>query len=397
MKKRKRLLLASLVGVIGIVLGSLLYQGLLPFRTLSHGGQIWQMRFSPDGRFLAAPKREGGLSIWNTHTWKLTQTIPGVFDAYYFLPDSRTLIAERSYSSGTGPLADKINHGEGLTMAESKQENATMRYLLQRWDVVTGQATQTVVLTQSAIESAAPKANRVILRRFAPTAGISVRDTRDGHEVHFLPTAPTVSASVSPDSRWLAFVDFSKPHGAAQVWDTETWQPKTLQSSPGPNSADFSPDSKLLEVSSARDVTVWRVSDWKQVATFPTNYDDAGRSQFTPDSKQIVADGSWRNRQQNLPNTALMIWNVATGRRIATLKHQYLVDWRLNSRGLATLDMISIHNILWNTKTGQRIWEGYGGYFPETAVSPDGHTLLTAHLNSSNANDGGVIEMRHLP
>jgi len=397
MKKRKLLLLASLVGVIGVVYGSLLYYGRLPLRTLACPGEVAQMRFSPDGQFLAASVRGKGIFIWNTRNWKRVQTIPGVLDADYFLPDSRTLIAERSYSSGTGPLADKINHGEGLTMAEWKQENNTMQYRLQRWDVVTGQATQTVVLTQSAIEAAAPKADRVVLRRFAPTAGISVRDTRDGHEVHFLLTAPTISAAVSPDGRWLALVDYAKPQGKVMLWNTQTWQPKTLQSSPGPNSADFSPDGKLLEASSARDVTIWRVSDWRRIAVLPTNFEEAGRSQFTSDGKQIVADGSWKNIVPGTPNTALMIWDVETGHKIATLTHLELIFWSITTRGLMIHDTRTFSSHLLDPATGRQLWQGCAGYGSGTYAAASGEILVTAHPNTQNPKDGSVVEIRHLP
>ena len=397
MKKRKLLLLSAIVGVAGIIFGILLYYGKLPFRTLACPGQIAQMRFSPDGRFLAASVRGKGIFVWNSQNWHPVQALSGAYDTFYFLPDSRTIIANSIYSTGSGPLAAAVNRGEGLTMAQQKQIDPTLQGRLQRWDFESGSTAKVFILPQSALDDAAPRVDQAVLHRVASQDGLSFLSTADGHEIHFLPASPSAAARLSPDGCWIALVDYIQHTGKVTIWNTQTWQSKTLPAPVGPADADFSPDGQWLEAFSAKNIVLWRVSDWHQAGLFPTNYQNAGRSQFSPDSRQIIADGSWKTTQQGIPNTALMIWDVATGRKTATLRQQELIFWRLTSRGLVTADTDNFSSHLWDTANGHPMWQGCAGYGSETVVSTNGHTMVTAHPRTQNLNEGSMIEVRYLP
>ena len=377
-----------------------LFQGRLPLRTFAVKGRIDRLSFSPDGHLLAALVHGENITVWDARTWRRLNTYPGAFDACYFLPNSRTLITSRTYSTGTDSLADAINHGRGLTMAQWKQEDSTLQYRIQQWTVGNDHAIKTFVTSRASLDASAPKLDKAVLRCLAPTPGISFVSTADGHEIHFLPTRPTVEASLSPDSRWIALVDFTQHQGEVILWNTQTWQSKTLPAPVGPMDANFSPDGQWFEASSAKNIVLWRVSDWHRTAVFSTDYDDAGRSQFSLDSKQIITDGSWKKRQpgiQEPPNTALMIWDIASSRKIATLTRQELIFWRLTTRGLITADTVNFSSHLWNTKNGHQLWQGCAGYGSETVISTNGHTLVTAHPENQNPYGGGVFEVRHLP
>lgn len=396
-KKRWIALIAVVLAASCIAVSILLFQGRLPLRTLTCPGRIEFMRFSPDGRLLATAVHGKGIMLWDARRWTLLRILPGAFSRLDFLPDGRSLI---TYSLHGGPGAEAVNRGDGLTMAQWKQFQNSIQGRLQRWDIASGQATATYTMPLSGDEDTSVLAHLAVIFRSVPPTGISVLDIRNGHEIHFLPRILHPSAVISPDGRWLCLFDYEKD--TLTLWDTQTWQHRRLPFPGGVEDADFSPDGRWLGVASSGMVTLWSVADWRQGSRFVTGYNNVDRLGFTLDSKQVIAGGAWATTPEKPPHMAVTVWNIATGRKAAVLDNQYVADWKAASRGILTHDAADhMKNVLWDSWTGQRLWQGQVVGWPEAAISPDGRTLVTTRFDGSHPSDeqdtSGFLEVRHLP
>lgn len=378
------------------ILSWLIFQGQVPYRTLTCDGAVVGMRFSPDGRTLAAVVRGKGLVLWDTQGWKPRYTLSGAFGHVYFLPDSRTFV---TISNHGGPGAEAVNQGEGLTRAQWERYKNDIHVRLQRWDTSSGRAIATFTLPLSSDEAAAPAANLIVFQRLVTPTGISVVDIRDGHEVHFIPGGYALSDAISPDGRWLTVVSLTARHTIFTLWDTQTWRQKSLQTVGEVETAQFSPDGRWFAVASSPAVSLWRVEGWQPGPRLITGYNNTCCLGFTLDSKQLIAGGAWKKTGQRPFHSALTIWDVAIGRKTAVLDNQDQAFWRVTCRGVLTHDILNqSKNVLWDTWTGNRLWQGPVTYEPDAAISPNGRMLLTSRNSGSHPlTDPGIIEVRHLP
>ena len=403
LRKRTVVVAASVSVATCMIFGVLLYQGRLPVHTITTRGEIGRIRFSSDGNFLAAIVRGKNISVWNARNWQLAQTIPGAFADFYFQQDSRGLVTDRIYLPGNDLTAKAINSGEGVTDKDWKRTQNKMQEHLQTFEVESGRSTGDFVFPIGSLEAFAPKIHKAVLHRFVPITGISIIDTTTGHEDHFVHAGLASTARISPDGQWFAVLDRPEQTGSAPtggvitLWSTSTWRHQIVQTPQLTEDVRFSPDGRYFGVLGPKSAELWHTADWKPYRTFTTNYDNSMQIGFTGDSSQIVTDGSWRYHPGKPAHTALIVWDISSGQKTTTLTNQEQISWRLTSRGIVTRDVASNNNILWDTKTGRRTWQGYAGYPGDAAVSPDELTLAVAHQNISHPNDGGIIEIRHLP
>ena len=400
-KQKWIILTATVLTVSCAAISVLLWQGRLPLRTLTCDGQIESLRFSPNGRVLATLVEGQGIVLWDTKRWRQIRVLPGRLSTLYFLPDSRSLV---TYSLHGGPGAESVNRWKGLTMSQWKLiKNSNIQGRLQRWDIASGRTLTTFTLPLSTDEDAVPEHHlAVFLRRVAPT-GISLLDTQSGQEIHFLPGGTSLSAVLSPDGHWLCVIDRAAG-GSLTLWDTQTWRKKPLLIpnqiiSSGMEDVCFSPDGRWLGMAASQTLNLWRTTDFWHGRHLITGYTQVCRLAFSFDSKQVVVGGAWTQPQQTPWHMGLTIWESATGRKTAVLDNQEEAFWRITSRGILTHDLDDhSRNVLWDSQTGQRLWQGQAVGFPDAAVSPDGRTLVTTRLAGFHSNENkGIIEIRHLP
>lgn len=203
--------------------------------TLSDLGEVDNIAFSPDGKYLAGARWDGGASVWDAATGKQLYTAgPGDSGVdVTFSPDTKRL----ALSSRDGQVA--------------------------MLDAASGKVLHTLPSPSSPETSAAV------------------------WEVAF-----------SPDGKRLAIAIAGDQDGTAKVLDAETLQPlHELPGHTGPvRSIAFSPDGKYIATASEdKTVKVWDAQSYRERQRLVGHKGDVWRVAFSPDGKQLATashDGS---------------------------------------------------------------------------------------------------------
>ncbi|MBD1945374.1 AAA family ATPase [Coleofasciculus sp. FACHB-712] len=140
-------------------------------------------------------------------------------------------------------------------------------------------------------------------------------------------------------------------------------------------SVSYSPDGKTLaSASSDNTLKVWNLATGKPIATLQGHHEAVWSVSYSPDGKTLASASS---------DNTLKVWNLATGQEIATLQgHNEGVMSVSYSPDGKTLASASSDNTIkvWNLATGQEIatLQGHQAAVYSVSYSPDGKTLASA-------------------
>jgi WD40 repeat protein/transcriptional regulator with XRE-family HTH domain len=201
---------------------------------------------------------------------------------------------------------------------------------------------------------------------------------------------PVQALDYSPDGRELAT---GSDDGTARVWDAGTGQQLfVLRHADRVYSVAFSPDGHYL-ASTTRDgaVFVWDTATGKNTAHMAhsaplprapfgsngaTRVDAPGPAiAFSSDSRLLVTGRS--------EDAAARVWDVATGRQVALLQHDGIVEGMAFQPGGSLVATASMDGFvkLWDASSGQeiaRLAMDKNSPAYRVAFSPDGHTVAAA-------------------
>jgi WD40 repeat protein len=176
---------------------------------------------------------------------------------------------------------------------------------------------------------------------------------------------PIISAAASPDGKLFATGGWDKK---VTLWDVETQTPnRTLEGHTGEiNTLAFSADGTLLASGGARN---WKYQEDEDGSTLRP---DGSYSMFSKGDGPVhyfLADDS-------SPDKTAKVWEVTTGKNIATLSHEQVVGevaFSPNHSHLATVSGAEV--LLWCTKTWQPVATLDAGEIESLAFSHDGTRL----------------------
>jgi WD40 repeat protein len=313
------------------------------------------LRFSPDGKLLAAGQTHFSLCLWSATTGQLYRRFPNL----------------------------EIGHGIAFT-PDGKRMITGGRHF-RHWNIDRGKQIRRI-LEQDAVRSVAFGPGSKTLVTVADGATVRLWEAATGRELrHFSGLHPYVSAvAISPDGKMIAGADNK---GTVILWDTATGREirRREDYSEYPEIV-FAPDGKTYAASDAQGARLWDTASGREIRRFPTSGEAARLLRFAPDGKSLaVARGD-----------EVWLWDVATGRLERVLDETdrvHAMAFAPDGTTLATGDYCGRIR-LWDPATGREIRQfgdhpevaGEALYVMSLAFLPDGKTIAAAMVAEGDTN-----------
>ena len=306
-----------------------------------HGQAVWTLAFSPDGSTLASGCKDGSVWLWRAVS-KPRQDVQvlrssGIGYVVAYLPDGKSLAVVNLTGSVSLWDADTMRPKEELMALGTKNlwpaVSPDGRYLavggkdgyLRVWDL----AERRVATSQPACpqpDGVEPPAESVCVSGFSRDGArlftINIAEPGCSQVVREVPTwKPVASWSVprpsggalSPDPKLGAYGHFD---GKLIIWDIDRQRARAEVHHQGEVSAvAFSPDGTILATgSNYGTLMLWDTRTWRALTSPLPGHQLAIHSlAFSPDGTHIATSGG-------IGNEAVLLWDVATRRQIATLR-----------------------------------------------------------------------------
>lgn len=250
---------------------------------LGHQGEIYRIRWSPSGQFLATPSKDKTIRVWPMQLGKPPLILTGHTDRIYGLawsPDSKTLVSTARdkqlifWNISTGQMQHKWETENravySVAWSPDGQTIATASHgkEIWLWDVASGKVRNKLEGHSMTIYSLAWSKDGKRLASGSHDRTIKIWNNQDGELLHTLQghTQIIYSLAWSEDGKTLVSGSEDK---TIRVWDVETAQQKVQVEGHTKyvTSVGFSPDEQILASKSGDNtVRLWRTDTWETVA-----------------------------------------------------------------------------------------------------------------------------------
>jgi WD40 repeat protein len=189
------------------------------------------------------------------------------------------------------------------------------------------------------------------------------------------------SAAFSPDGRTIVTASMDK---TARLWDTSTGQETAVLRGHEDvvTSAVYSRDGKtVVTASEDKTVRIWDVATGREIVVLRGHKDAVHDAQLSSDGRFVITTAYNASAMLNTLEHAARVWDAATGKEIAILKHDGIVTWAALSPDGKSIVTGSFDKTarLWETASGREISIlRHEAPVIHARFSPDGKTVLTA-------------------
>jgi WD40 repeat protein len=191
------------------------------------------------------------------------------------------------------------------------------------------------------------------------------------------PLAPVAAVAFDKDGKRLA----AGSYGQVVVWDLDTARPRKLLTNVlgAVNDLKFSPDGQILAVAGGQpsakgDLRLYRVSDWKLLATLRGHDDVIFSVAFSPDGNRLVSASF---------DHTLRLWDIAKQQSIRTYLHHsdfvYAVAFAPDGKQIVSASKDRTVQ-LFDAETGKSVFtfSGMDQDVMAVAFRPDGKRLVSS-------------------
>ena len=297
--------------------------------TLSLGGEIFSVVFSPDGAVLASGTSYNTVTLWDVAT--------------------RARIA--SLEGHTGGVRSVSFSPDGTMLASASMDNT-----VKLWDVATRTNTATLSGHTDGVRSVSFSPDGAMVASGSLDGTVKLWDVTTRAHIATLSghTDNVFSVSFSPDGTTLASGSNDR---TVKLWDVATrTNAATLEHRAWAYSVDFSSDGTTLAATSGSRVELWDVPTKEKIATlYPRTYDESISSvSFSPDGAVLALGSGYKTVE---------LWDVATKEKI--------VHFSGHTRGVYSVDFSPDGTMLassaWDGKV--KLWDTSEWTAPITPVS----------------------------
>lgn len=314
-----------------------------------HGGTIWSVAFSPDGKRLVTGSVDQSARVWDLATRQ-----------------------QRLLIDHTGIIRVVAFSHDGKRIATTGEDGVT-----RLWDAQSGERVQQFIGHIGTIFAVAftPDDQKVLTAGIDKTARLW--NVKTGEELGQFKghTGKIRAAALSADGTQLATVGEDK---VVIVWDVATFQPIShLNGHQGEvRSVNFSPDGRFIVTGDdLSDVILWDAKTGQETRHFTGHEKRIWSAVFSPDSQYLLTSSD---------DATARLWEVATG------KQKYLFAG--HAKGKIVIAAFSPDETtivttggdftvrFWNWQTGKQLGQLENPTAaPHTvSISPDGQTIVTA-------------------
>ncbi len=316
-----------------------------------------QLRFTQDGRALAARNRESHFTFWDVSTGRLTKPPTGYAQLFVTMddPSKSTLLAKvQNFPVQTIQIWHPATKRLMATLPNRPIGVSST-------DIAPGEAALAVGYLDGMIEIWSIPRRELIASLAAHVGRVN--------RVHFSPDGATL-ASGGDD-------------GTVRLWDVTTHReiPTSWSHLSGVTALQYSPDGTTIATSS-QDSTVrlWDVRGKAAVAVLRGHTQSAGELAFTPESTTVAAASE---------DGTVMLWKVPRENPSSVLRgHHGWVHTAVFSPDGKSIASGSWNEtiLLWDARTGKMIGQlfGHEGAVNKVVFSPDGKTLASGGGGSVN-------------
>jgi WD40 repeat protein len=297
-----------------------------PERTFrAHTAEVWTVKFSPDGRFVASGGVDSSVTIWEPRTGKIIRVLKHPLGVTY------------------------------LTISPNGKYIATGSYdaKVRIWDVKTGAVVKELEGHKGTVWHVHFSPNGKLLASSGEDASVKIWEVAGGRLLFTLKGHKLTVWSVkfSADGNRIASGSFD---GTIKLWDTKNgWLLTTLDKhTEAVVDLAFNHNGQILaSVSDDKTIRLWEAEDGRLI-----------RSMEVPEHVQAVAFS---------PDDRLLLTGGRDKPLIGELLQNFLGDSKMN-KGVSAR--------LWNVETGRLLqtFTSHGNDVNDVAFSPDGCWLATA-------------------